>query len=124
MLQYWTTLLIVQTFYQQACCRLFEQVVTSLHMTNCIKPDFNSSSHRMKYSVSSSETMHSQERHRLVASCQFYRLVVKCYQVAKSLLKSGLFQACHLQTCYNLLRQLAASLLLRTSLDKQLAKVC
>ena len=33
--------LIVQTCYQQAFCKLFQQVVTSLQMTNCNKPDFN-----------------------------------------------------------------------------------
>ena len=30
--------LIVQTCYQQAFCKLFQQVVTSLQMTNCSKP--------------------------------------------------------------------------------------
>ena len=33
--------LIAQTCYQQACCKLFQQVVTSVQMTNCNKPDFN-----------------------------------------------------------------------------------
>ena len=33
--------LSVQTCYQQACCKLFQQVVTSLQMTSCNKPDFN-----------------------------------------------------------------------------------
>ena len=33
--------LIVQTCYQQARCKLFQQVVTSLQMTNCNKLDFN-----------------------------------------------------------------------------------
>ena len=33
--------LIVKTCYQQACYKLFQQVVTSLQMTSCNKPDFN-----------------------------------------------------------------------------------
>ena len=33
--------LIVKTCYPQACCKLFQQVVTSLQMTSCNKPDFN-----------------------------------------------------------------------------------
>ena len=33
--------LIVKTCYPQACCKLFQQVVTSLQMTRCKKPDFN-----------------------------------------------------------------------------------
>ena len=33
--------LIVQTRHSQACCKLFQQVVTSLQMTSCNKPDFN-----------------------------------------------------------------------------------
>ena len=33
--------LIVQTCYQQARCKWFQQVVTCLQMTNCSKPDFN-----------------------------------------------------------------------------------
>ena len=33
--------LIIITCYQQACCKLLQQVVTSLRMTSCSKPDFN-----------------------------------------------------------------------------------
>ena len=33
--------LIVKTCYPQACCKLFEQVVTSLQITSGNKPDFN-----------------------------------------------------------------------------------
>ena len=33
--------LIVQTRHSQACCRLFQQVVTYLQMTSCNEPDFN-----------------------------------------------------------------------------------
>ena len=33
--------LIVKTCYPQACCKLFQQVVTSLQMKGCNKPDFN-----------------------------------------------------------------------------------
>ena len=33
--------IIVKTCYPQACCKLFQQVVTSLQMTNCNKADFN-----------------------------------------------------------------------------------
>ena len=33
--------LIVKTCYPQACCKLFQQVVTSLQMTSCNKPDTN-----------------------------------------------------------------------------------
>ena len=32
--------LIVKTCYSQACCKLLQQVVTSLQMTSCNKPDF------------------------------------------------------------------------------------
>ena len=65
-------------------------------------------------------SLHSQKRHRLVASCQFYRLVATCWQVATSLwvssscnklVKIRLVATCHLQTCYSLLKQLASSLL-------------
>ena len=34
--------LIVKIRYPQACCKLFQQVVTSLQTTSCNKPDFNS----------------------------------------------------------------------------------
>ena len=60
---------------------------------------------------------------------QFYRLVVTCQQVATNLsillscnksVKVRLVATCHLQTCYNLLKQLAASLWI-TSFDNQLA---
>ena len=63
---------------------------------------------------------HSQKRHRLVASCQFHQLVATCQQIATSLtispscnksVKIRLIAICHLQTCYNLLKQLATSLL-------------
>ena len=66
------------------------------------------------------------KRHSLVESCQFngfLQLVNKLqhvkklqityhqfHQVVTSLLKPGLLQTCHLQSCYNLLKQLAASL--------------
>ena len=33
--------LIVKTCHLQACCKLFEQIVTSLEMTSCNKPDLN-----------------------------------------------------------------------------------
>ena len=33
--------LIVKTCYPQACCKLLQQVVTSVQMTSCNKPDFN-----------------------------------------------------------------------------------
>ena len=33
--------LIVKTCYPQACCKLFQQVVTSLQMTNSNNADFN-----------------------------------------------------------------------------------
>ena len=33
--------LIAKTCYPQACCKLFQQVGTSLQMTSCNKPDFN-----------------------------------------------------------------------------------
>ena len=55
-------------------------------------------------------SLHSQKRHRLVASCQLYRL----HQVATSLLN---------QACCNLLKQLAASLWI-TSLDKSVRTTC
>ena len=61
--------------------------------------------------------VHSQKRHRLVASCQFYRLVWTCqqfHQVAANLLRSGLLQLviCRLvTTCWNNLQQLGSSLL-------------
>ena len=31
----------VMTCFPQACCKLFQQVVTSLQMTSCNKPDFD-----------------------------------------------------------------------------------
>ena len=83
--------------------------------------------------------IHSQKRHRLVSSCQFYcRLVATCQQVATSLsissscnksVKIRLVATCHLQTCYNMFatttcnnkatcKQLATSLL-TTNLDNQ-----
>ena len=34
--------LMVQTCYQKACCKLFQQIVTSLQMTSCKKLDFES----------------------------------------------------------------------------------
>ena len=34
-------MLFVKTCYSQACCKLFQQVVTSLQMTSCNEPDFN-----------------------------------------------------------------------------------
>ena len=40
------------------------------------------------------DQVHSQQHHRMVASCQFYRLVATC----------------HLHTCYNFLKPLAESL--------------
>ena len=33
--------LIVKTCYPQACCKLFQQVLTSLQTTSCNKPDFD-----------------------------------------------------------------------------------
>ena len=33
--------LVFKTCYPQACCKLFQQVVTSLQMTSCNKPVFN-----------------------------------------------------------------------------------
>ena len=33
--------LIVKTCYPQACCKFFQQVITSLQMASCNKPDFN-----------------------------------------------------------------------------------
>ena len=33
--------LIIVTCHQQACCKLFQQVVTSLQMTSCNNPDLN-----------------------------------------------------------------------------------
>ena len=60
--------------------------------------------------------------HRLVASCQFYRLVTNL-SFSSSCNKSVKIKhvaTCHLQTCYNLLKQLAPVLLI-TSLEDQLA---
>ncbi len=63
--------------------------------------------------------LHSQKRHRLDASCGFYRPDASCQQVVSSLLtspsciKSGnirLAAAGYLQTCYKLMKQLASSL--------------
>ena len=57
--------------------------------------------------------IHSKKRHRLVARCQFYRLVATCKQVASTLsissncnksVKIRLVATCHLQACYNLLK--------------------
>ena len=47
--------------------------------------------------------IHSQEHHRLAASCQFYRLVATCQQACQFHQIATAFVAiCHLQTCYNL----------------------
>ena len=60
------------------------------------------------------------KRHRLVASCQFYRLVnLKLVNFIKLqhdclLIKIRLVVTCHLQTCYNFLKQLAASLWIKS----------
>ena len=60
--------------------------------------------------------LHSQKSHKLVASCLFYRLVATCQQVTTSLsissncnksFKTRLVATWHLQTCYNLLKQVA-----------------
>ena len=62
---------------------------------------------------------HSQKRHRLLASCQFYRLVATCQQVATSLLRSSLLQLviCRLvTTCWNKLQQAYWNNQLATSL--------
>ena len=73
--------------------------------------------------------LHRQKRHRRVASCQFYRLVITCQQLATNLsilssckksVKIRLVATCHLQIRYNLLKQLAESLWI-TSFDNQLA---
>ena len=66
--------------------------------------------------------IHSPKRHRLVASCQSYRLFATCqfHQAATSLFKVRLIATRYWQTCYNLLKQLAARLWI-TSFDNQLA---
>ena len=75
-------------------------------------------------------TMHSKKFYR-VANCQFYRIVTACQQVSTNLsissscnksVKIRLIATCHLQTCYNLLKQLAASKWI-TSFDNQLATI-
>ena len=69
------------------------------------------------------------KHHRRVTSCHFYRLVATCQQVATSLsissscnksVKIRLAAICHLQTYYNLLKQLATSLLI-ASFDNHLS---
>ena len=88
-----------------------------------------SDSHSIKKLTTRCEyNIHSQKRHRLVSSCQFYcRLVATCQQVATSLsissscnksVKIRLVATCHLQTSYNVFKQLATSLL-TTNLDNQ-----
>ena len=57
------------------------------------------------------------KRYRLVEICQFCWFVAICQQVATNLSISSRC-SCHLQTCYNLSKQLAASLWL-TSVDNQ-----
>ena len=61
--------------------------------------------------------VYSWKRHRLVERCQFYRLVATCQFQQSS---CRLVATCHLQTRYNLLKQLAASLWI-TSFDNKLA---
>ena len=65
----------------------------------------------------------------VVASFQFCQLVANCQQVSTSLsvssscnksVKISLVATCHLQTCYNMFKKLAARLLI-TSCDNQLA---
>ena len=69
------------------------------------------------------------ERDRLVESCQFYQLVASCQQVATNVpdsssgnksVKIRFAATCHLQICYNLLKQLLARLWI-ISFDNQLA---
>ena len=67
--------------------------------------------------------LRSQKRHRLVASCQFYRRVNNCNNLSISSsfnksVKIRFVATCHLHTCYNLLKQFAASLWI-TSFDNQ-----
>ena len=73
-----------------------------------------------------STVLYSQKRQRHVASCQFYRLVATCQQIATNLSISSscnksvmIMLACHLQISYNLWKQLAASLWIK-SFDNQL----
>ena len=91
--------------------------------------------------------LHSQKRHRLAASCEFYPLAASCQQVAASLLTSSscsksvksdllqldicrlaasccnnLQQACGQQVLTSLIEQLAASLL-NASMLMQAAKI-
>ena len=71
--------------------------------------------------------MHSQKRHRLVASCKFHQLeqlvnkLQQNCQFHQAVTSHSLTAAsCHLQACYNLLKQFAASLRI-TNFDNQLA---
>ena len=97
--------------------------------------------------VKVSFVLHSQKRHRLAASCEFYPLAASCQQVAASLLTSSscsksvksdllqldicrlaasccnnLQQACGQQVLTSLIEQLAASLL-NASMLMQAAKI-
>ena len=65
--------------------------------------------------ISSCKKRYIQPKKPRLTSCQFYRLVASCQQVAK-ICQFHQVTTCHLQTCYNLLKQLAASLWI-TSLD-------
>ena len=73
--------------------------------------------------------LHSQKCDRLVAICQFYRLLANCWEVAtrlstssscNKLVKVRLAATCDLETCYSLLKQLASSLWI-TSFENKLA---
>ena len=108
-----------------------------------IRQPLSSSHQKHPYSTS----LHSQKRHRLAASCEFYPLAASCQQVAASLLTSSscsksvksdllqldicrlaasccnnLQQACGQQVLTSLIEQLAASLL-NASMLMQAAKI-
>ena len=81
------------------------------------------------FTIHGAPLIHSQKCNILVASCLFFGLVATCKQVATNLSISSscnksvqirLVLTCHLQTCYNFLIQLAASLWI-TRFDNQLA---
>ena len=96
-----------------SCAAKNGQVVTSL-LTSCnnlLQADIRMRSHGLRQLLDD----------KSVASCQQVATSLSISSNCNKSVKIRLVATCHLQTCYNLLKQLAASLLI-TSLDTQLGR--
>ena len=72
-------------------------------------------------------------RDLLLVACQFYQLVATCQTIATKLstsssvkksVKIRLVETCHFQTCYNSLKQLAASVWIAILIGYNLQQTC